>query len=166
MSNPTEALRGKVQQMTLPDGTAKGLKRVLEERGFNVEKLRAKCSPVCPIGSQNCCMARLLSQQEDFKNQPSMLEMFFKSHGYECIFLPKFHCELNPIEMVSLINSVFQDDFNILCFSTGDGASTGTGRKTRKAMQMPRRLPANGSMHVQRTSSTKLGVSWMRTERV
>ncbi|KJA14630.1 hypothetical protein HYPSUDRAFT_98697, partial [Hypholoma sublateritium FD-334 SS-4] len=38
-------------------------------------------------------------QQDDFKNQPSMLETFIKSRGHECIFLPKFHCELNPIEM-------------------------------------------------------------------
>ena len=81
------------------------MKRVLEERGFNVAKLRAKCSPVCPIENTNCCMARLLSQQDDFKNQPSMLETFIHSRGHECIFLPKFHCELNPIEMVCTIYS-------------------------------------------------------------
>jgi len=63
--------------------------------------MKAKCSPVCPFESQNCCMARLLSQQEDFMNQPSMLELMIKEKGHECIFLPKFHCELNPIEMVS-----------------------------------------------------------------
>jgi hypothetical protein len=44
-------------------------------------------------------MARLLSQQEDFVNQPSMLETLIKERGHLCIFLPKFHCELNPIEM-------------------------------------------------------------------
>jgi hypothetical protein len=87
--------------MTTASGEAKGLKQVLEERGFNISKLKAKCSPVCPFESQNCCLARLLSQQEDFANQPSMLETLIKGAGHECIFLPKFHCELNPIEMVS-----------------------------------------------------------------
>jgi hypothetical protein len=101
-TNPVEEHRGKPQKMTLPDGKPKGLQRVLEERGFDVRKLRAKCSPVCPIESQRCCLARLLSQQDDFKNQPSMLKTFIKGHGHECIFLPKFHCELNPIEMVSI----------------------------------------------------------------
>jgi hypothetical protein len=95
----------KAQKMTLENGQPKGMKRVLEERGFNVAKLRAKCSPVCPIENTNCCMARLLSQQDDFKNQPSMLETFIRSRGHECMFLPKFHCELNPIEMVCDIHS-------------------------------------------------------------
>ncbi|KAF8578106.1 hypothetical protein K439DRAFT_1363037 [Ramaria rubella] len=44
-------------------------------------------------------MAHLLSQQDDFVNQISMLETIIKEAGHECIFLPKFHCELNPIEM-------------------------------------------------------------------
>jgi hypothetical protein len=45
-------------------------------------------------------MARLLRQQEDFLNQPSLLEEVITQAG-ECIFLPKFHSELNPIEMAS-----------------------------------------------------------------
>ena len=65
--------------MTLPDGKPKGLQRVLEECGFNIRKLRAKCSPVCPFDNQNCCLTCLLSQQDDFKNQPSMLKTFIKS---------------------------------------------------------------------------------------
>lgn len=101
MSNPVAEFRGKRQAMSLPNGDAKGLLAVLTERGFNVSKLRAKCSPVCPIESQGCCMARLLSQQDDFKNQTSMIEALIREAGHECIFLPKFHCELNPIEMVS-----------------------------------------------------------------
>ena len=104
-SNPVVEHRGKIQKMILPDGKPKGLQRVLEERGFHVSHLRAKYSPVCPIEYQNCCMARLLSQQDDLKNQPSILETFIQSHGHECIFLPKFHCELNPIEMVSTLIS-------------------------------------------------------------
>ncbi|OAX32695.1 hypothetical protein K503DRAFT_701649 [Rhizopogon vinicolor AM-OR11-026] len=44
-------------------------------------------------------MARLLSQQENFMNQPSMLETLIKRAGHGCIFLLKFHWELNPIKM-------------------------------------------------------------------
>ena len=45
-------------------------------------------------------MAQLLSNQDYFKNQVSMLEVLVKRKGHKIIFLPKFHCELNPIEMV------------------------------------------------------------------
>ena len=90
---------------------------VLEERGFNVSKFKVNCSPVCPFESENCCLARLLSQQEDFTNQPSMLETLIKGAGHECIFLPKFHCELNPIEMVS--NHLF---FHLLKLSLTNSA--------------------------------------------
>jgi hypothetical protein len=101
MTNPGPCFRGKLQKMTTVSGEAKGLKTVLEERGFNIKGLRAKCAPVCPFESQKCCLARLLSQQDDFTNQQSMLETLIKESGHECLFLPKFHCELNPIEMVS-----------------------------------------------------------------
>jgi hypothetical protein len=88
--------------MTLTDGSPKGLESVLRERGFDISKFtRAKCKPVCPIESKNCCMARVLSQQDDFANQISMLETVIDEAGHLCMFLPKFHCELNPIEMVS-----------------------------------------------------------------
>ena len=149
-NNPVAEHRSKPQKMTLPDGKPKGLQRVLEERGFQVHKLHAKCSPVCPIDNQNCCLARLLSQQDDFKNQPSMLETLIKSRGHECIFLPKFHCELNPIEMASnylciiLLSYILQ----ILTNSTGDGVNTATMRLKRKPSKMQRMLFNNISKHV------------------
>lgn len=90
----------KKQKMTNDKGQARGLKSVLEERGFDVKNMRAKCSPVCPFENTDCCMARLLSKQEDFMNQPSQLETLITEAGHICLFLPKFHCELNPIEMV------------------------------------------------------------------
>jgi hypothetical protein len=61
-----------------------------------------KCSPVCPFKNTNCCMARLLSKQDNFWNQISLLEEKLHTHGHIYVFLPKFHCELNPIEMVCL----------------------------------------------------------------
>jgi hypothetical protein len=132
MSNPYEAQRGKPQSMTNKDGEAKGLYNVLLERGFpaaDLNKLKAKCKPVCPIESQKCCLARLLSQQDDFKNQLSQLETLIRGLGHEIIFLPKFHCELNPIEMVSHKTSCCLK--KLILSSIGAGASTGTGRLTR-----------------------------------
>ncbi|KAF9254123.1 hypothetical protein L218DRAFT_1055222, partial [Marasmius fiardii PR-910] len=98
-SNPDPQFQGQIQTMTLPDGKAKGLQRVLEERGFRVREMRTKYKPVCPTSNTDCCMARLLSKQDDFTHQISMLETLIKELGHECLFLPKFHCELNPIEM-------------------------------------------------------------------
>jgi hypothetical protein len=100
MTNPDPCFHGIPQKMTTASGEAKGLKAVLEERGFDIKGLKAKCSPVCPFESQKCCLAWLLSQQDDFVNQESMLETMIKDADHRCIFLPKFHCELNPIEMV------------------------------------------------------------------
>jgi len=100
-SNLDPRFQGHPQQMTTSSGQQKGLQAILEEHRFDVLGLKARCIPVCPFESQNCCMARLLSQQEDFVNQESMVETLIKGAGHECIFLPKSHCELNPIEMVS-----------------------------------------------------------------
>lgn len=48
----------------------------------------------------NCCMQRMLSLQDDFKNEKPLLQLVIEKAGHKCLFLPKFHCELNPIEMV------------------------------------------------------------------
>jgi hypothetical protein len=47
-----------------------------------------------------CCMYRVLSLQEDFATEKPMLQRYIESRGHVCMFLPKFHCELNPIEML------------------------------------------------------------------
>jgi hypothetical protein len=57
-----------VQQMTTADDKPCGLKSVLEERGYDISKMKAKCSLVCPFENTNCCMAWLLSKEEDFIN--------------------------------------------------------------------------------------------------
>ena len=100
MNNPAIEKRGMIQWMAMENGEAKGLEQTLWEHGFNTVGLHAKCSPVCPWENDSCCMACLLSKQGDFVNQISMLKTMIKEAGHECIFLPKFHCELNPIEMV------------------------------------------------------------------
>ena len=42
----------------------------------------------------------LLSQQPDFADEKCMLELELKARGDLCLFLPKFHCELNMIELI------------------------------------------------------------------
>ncbi|PVH67390.1 hypothetical protein DL98DRAFT_643742, partial [Cadophora sp. DSE1049] len=69
--------------------------------------LPAKCSPKCtnnltyPPKPTNipCYLARILANHKNFFRQKSALEELLLSRGHKCIFLPKFHCELNPIEM-------------------------------------------------------------------
>jgi len=42
-----------------------------------------------------------------FMNQFSALEVLIKEAGRERIFLPKFHCKFDPIEMASLVFTLF-----------------------------------------------------------
>jgi len=104
MNNPYPKFHRKAQKMITEAGAAKGLQQTLEERGFNVGRMGAKCSPICPLKNTDCCMAQLLSKQDDFQLQESLLEQKFKERGHICTFLPKFHCKLNPIEMVFFFN--------------------------------------------------------------
>lgn len=46
----------------------------------------------------DCCLTCMLGQQADFRAQKSMLDQVISDAGHRCLFLPKFHCELNPIE--------------------------------------------------------------------
>jgi hypothetical protein len=47
-----------------------------------------------------CCMHRVLVLQEDFRSEKPLIQSIIESAGHICIFLPRFHCELNPIEML------------------------------------------------------------------
>src|SRR5216684_922407 len=85
-----------------------GIQQMLEECGFDVCGMHVKCSPVCPFENSDCCMACLLSKQDDFCQQISLLKQKITSRGHLCIFLPKFHCELNAIEMVYISYSFLQ----------------------------------------------------------
>src|ERR1700692_4587861 len=49
--------------------------------------------------SSTCCMRRVISLQQDFINEKPLLQIIIEEAGHKCYFLPKFHCELNPIEM-------------------------------------------------------------------
>lgn len=148
--NPT--LRGAHQTMVFapnlpkdhPDyefrGQAKGMYRVLEERGLisvleqaNEGKVVGECrtcklsreaqerlhremqgaadageDPAEELGRDvvaivsnrtDCCMRKLLANQQDFRDEKPLIQTIIEQAGHKCWFLPKFHCELNPIEM-------------------------------------------------------------------
>jgi transposase len=82
-------------------GKPKGLKVILQERGLWHDGLRLKCKTAkdCdPKKPGGCCARTLLSIQEDFKAQKSMLQEAVESRGHLSLLYPKFHCELNWIE--------------------------------------------------------------------
>ena len=49
---------------------------------------------------QWCCMHCILSLQDDFRAEKPLVQSIIESAGHVCLFLPQFHCELNPIEML------------------------------------------------------------------
>jgi hypothetical protein len=81
-------------------GWFKGMKIILEERGFIEEgSLRAECPNFkCVDLSATCCCRRILFNQPDFKAQKPALFELVEAHGHIAFFYPKFHCELNFIE--------------------------------------------------------------------
>src|SRR5260221_10492835 len=151
MSNPRPELCGVPQKMTTETGQARGLQQSLDKCGFNVQRMKTRCSPVCAFENETCCMARLMSKQDDFLSQKCQLEEMLTERGHLCIFLPKFHCELNPIEMVGFY--LFSCFWFSNLYSTGAGPNTGTERFTRKCLPMQRESRTNPLTRAQSTLS-------------
>lgn len=59
----------------------------------------AIAAPVPLATSRFCCMEKCLSTEQDFVQEKPLLQLVVEEAGHMCILLPKFHCELNPIEM-------------------------------------------------------------------
>ncbi|KAI7954431.1 hypothetical protein MJO28_004831 [Puccinia striiformis f. sp. tritici] len=47
----------------------------------------------------SCCWSKIMAMQSDFVNKRPLLQAIIEDAGHACLFLPKFHCELNPIEL-------------------------------------------------------------------
>jgi len=90
-----------IQPMIFPPDDAafpnqpKGMRQVLIERGLYSDKLRMQCKGCI---TNACCAKRILELQPDFMEQKSLVQEVIEAAGHLCIFLPKFHCELNYIE--------------------------------------------------------------------
>ena len=89
----------------------KGKKTILLERGLWVRGLTDECSTCVNEKSRgftgepdptrsSCCATRILKFQPDFMEQKSRLQELVEGRGHICLFLPKYHCELNWIEML------------------------------------------------------------------
>src|SRR6185369_4983678 len=97
---------GSVQEMVFPNdypdeklcGKPKGMK---QERGLWRPNLKAFCknNDVSLEENLTCCARHILASQVDFKNQKPLLQEIIEAKGHKVVFYPKFHCELNYIEM-------------------------------------------------------------------
>ncbi|KNF05618.1 hypothetical protein PSTG_01427 [Puccinia striiformis f. sp. tritici PST-78] len=47
----------------------------------------------------SCCWSKIMAMQSDFVSERPLLQAIIKDAGHACLFLPKFHCKLNPIEL-------------------------------------------------------------------
>jgi hypothetical protein len=99
---------------------------MLSERGkFHNEKgkaLKLECKEckdgvpfavrrLCKNYVQECCAIRVLSEEPDFSGQKEWLtEVVCSQPNFQIIFYPKYHCELNYIEMIwCWLKSYFRD---------------------------------------------------------
>jgi hypothetical protein len=77
--------------------------RGIRERGLWKEGLRGKCQKAkgtkgSPCETKSCCAETLLANQPDFLEQECQIAEIVKAGGHLCLFLHKYHCELNIIE--------------------------------------------------------------------
>ena len=79
---------GHIQKMVDRNGIPKGMKAILEERGVDT------------AGMRGTDMRKLIKSYPDFQQQKTILEDRVERRGHICLFYPKFHCELSPIERV------------------------------------------------------------------
>jgi hypothetical protein len=47
-----------------------------------------------------CCMYHVLALQEDFQLERLLIQTIIENAEHVCLFLPRFHCELNAIKML------------------------------------------------------------------
>jgi len=103
-------------------GKPKGLKQLLWERGLwkdgmtldgwrQVRGQRLKCQDLSARKVMKGCL--------DIMFEKSELQLMIESRGHICEFLPKFHCELNPIERVwgrskQLVRDLCEDDYKTM----------------------------------------------------
>ncbi|KAF9516616.1 hypothetical protein BS47DRAFT_1441026 [Hydnum rufescens UP504] len=86
------AFNGQQQTLYFPDDHL-GMAQILNEHGHQkINSLHTQCPNFsCQSISNNC---------SNFINVPCLLMVHCKARGFDVLFLPKFHCELNFIEQI------------------------------------------------------------------
>lgn len=98
------------QSMRNEKGEQLGLLSILKARGrkdlsIGGHELNKQCHG-CRLGlttdvvGEKCCLSKVLSEEPDFMMQKEWLTEVVELGGCEIIFYPKYHCELNFIEMI------------------------------------------------------------------
>ena len=77
MHSTTNPLTGREQKMVFADGTPKGMKQILTERGVNTTKMNAND------------MRRRLQEFSDFKYEKTRVEALLHANGFKGYFIPK-----------------------------------------------------------------------------
>jgi hypothetical protein len=102
---PAKFADGSPQDLYFPEGHPKagyfkGMDIILQEHGIDTSHVKfCECTSFkCTPHATDCCVHRILFNQPDFVHIESILEARCKSQGIQVVFLPKFHCKLNPIE--------------------------------------------------------------------
>ena len=78
--------QGQLQRLVDGSGRPIGARALLDRRGVNTKGLKVEE------------LRSILSKHPDFLHEKTQLEHLLNSRGHVCYFIPKFHCELNPIE--------------------------------------------------------------------
>ena len=82
-------LNGRPQKLVDSAGIPKGMKNILEERGVDTSKMKAER------------MKEILRSHHDFKYEKTKVERYLiNEKKHRVLFIPKYHCEFNPIERV------------------------------------------------------------------
>ena len=66
--------------------------------GLLQARRRGRCQAKCADEATDCCLKHILECQPDFVEQKPLVQEVIEAAGHLCIFLPKYHCELNFIE--------------------------------------------------------------------
>jgi len=78
------------------------LAEAIGQNGIAMEEDMATADSEIQSGPDDkwCCMHWVLASQEDFQSEKPLIQSIIEGAGHICLFLPHFHCELNPIEML------------------------------------------------------------------
>ncbi|KNF00508.1 hypothetical protein, variant [Puccinia striiformis f. sp. tritici PST-78] len=71
-----------------------------QESCFREELGTTTSASALPLKLKDCCWSQIMANQSDFLAERPLLQTIIKEAGHVCLFLPKFHCELNPIELL------------------------------------------------------------------